>query len=72
MNIYQLEVLRFDDLGHLPELEIVRLQKDTWVEIIITIVNDEIGHGQDTVVAHGIGGSRWIYYFDFLKVINFE
>lgn len=29
MNIYQLEVLRFDDLGHLPELEIVRLQKDT-------------------------------------------
>ena len=59
MNIYRLEVLRFDDLGHPLELEIVRLQKDSLVEkIIITIVNDEIGHGQDTVIAHGIGGSR--------------
>ena len=34
MNIYRLEVLCFDDLGHLLELVIVRLHKDSRVEIL--------------------------------------
>ena len=55
-NIYRLEVLRFHNLRHLLELEIVRLQKDSQVEDI-TIVDDEIRHGQGILVTHEIGGS---------------
>jgi hypothetical protein len=60
--LYRLEVLHFDNLGHLLELEIeiVRLSERLLAEwTIFTIVNDEIRHGQVTrAIAHGIGVSR--------------
>lgn len=66
MNTYRLDDHYFDDLGRLLELKIVsRLQKDSWAENI-TIVNDEIRHGQ-AIHAHVIGVSRWIYNLHVLR-----